>query len=70
MIDWEAAGWYPSFWEYAIAIYPCRWDDDWHLWVAKVLDEYLNEYAEMDMLFWEMGVLKSNMSLCCLPKIK
>jgi hypothetical protein len=32
----------------------CRSDDDWHLWVAKILDEYLNEYAWMDMVFREL----------------
>ncbi|KAJ2894821.1 phosphotransferase enzyme family protein [Zalerion maritima] len=54
MIDWEAAGWYPTFWEYSMAIYSCNWKDDWHLWVVKVLDEYPNEYAWMDTLFREL----------------
>jgi thiamine kinase-like enzyme len=40
MIDWEAAGWFPSFWEYAMALFSCRWNDDWHSWVVKVIDEY------------------------------
>ncbi|KEY70182.1 hypothetical protein S7711_03403 [Stachybotrys chartarum IBT 7711] len=54
MLDWEAAGWYPSFWEYATAMFSRRWDDDWHSWVIKVLDEYWNEYAWMDMMFREL----------------
>jgi hypothetical protein len=29
-------------------------DDDWHSWVIKVLDEYWNEYAWMDMMFREL----------------
>jgi hypothetical protein len=52
--DWEAAGWYPSFWEYVMTMYSCRWDDDWHSWAVKILDEYPNEYAWMDMVFREL----------------
>lgn len=55
IIDWETAGWYPSYWEYTLAMFTCgRWDDDWHIWVAKILDEYPNEYAWMDMLRREL----------------
>ena len=54
LIDWEAAGWYPAFWEYAMALFSCGWKDDWHSWVTRVLDEYPNEYAWMDMLFREL----------------
>ncbi|KAJ2895264.1 phosphotransferase enzyme family protein [Zalerion maritima] len=54
MINWEAAGWYPTFWEYSMAMFYCRWDDDWHSWVPRVLDEYLNEYAWMNMIFQEL----------------
>lgn len=24
-----------------------RWDNDWYVWEAKILDEYPNEYAWM-----------------------
>ncbi|KAH9221242.1 kinase-like domain-containing protein [Leptodontidium sp. 2 PMI_412] len=55
IIDWETAGWYPSYWEYTLAMFTCgRWDDDWHTWVTKILDEYPNEYAWMDMLRREL----------------
>ncbi|KAG4436788.1 hypothetical protein IFR05_007722 [Cadophora sp. M221] len=55
IIDWETAGWYPSYWEYTLAMFTCgRWDDDWHTCVAKILDEYLNEYVWMDMLRREL----------------
>jgi thiamine kinase-like enzyme len=44
IIDWETAGWYPSYWEYTLAMFTCgRWDDDWHIWVAQTLDKYPNE---------------------------
>ncbi len=29
IIDWEDAGWYPSYWEYFAAFTGFRWDDDW-----------------------------------------
>ncbi|KAH7317409.1 phosphotransferase enzyme family protein [Rhexocercosporidium sp. MPI-PUGE-AT-0058] len=44
-----------SYWEYTLAIFTCgRWDNDWHVWVAKILDEYPNEYVWMDMLRREL----------------
>lgn len=54
LVDWEAAGWYPPFWEYAMTLFSCRWDDGWHSWVVKILDEYPNEYTWMNMLFREL----------------
>ncbi|KAI9757301.1 MAG: hypothetical protein M4579_003512 [Chaenotheca gracillima] len=54
ILDWEFAGWYPSYWEYSRAIFGCRWDDDWNSWVGKILDPYLNEWAWMEMLFGEL----------------
>ncbi|CZR69578.1 uncharacterized protein PAC_19478 [Phialocephala subalpina] len=36
IIDWEASGWYPSYWEFANAMFACgRWEDDWSFWVYK-----------------------------------
>lgn len=55
VIDWEIAGWYPSYWEYARSIFACgRWNDDWSVYVDKVLDPFLNEWAWMDMLLKEL----------------
>ncbi|KAL9615667.1 MAG: hypothetical protein Q9160_009347 [Pyrenula sp. 1 TL-2023] len=46
LIDWESAGWYPSYWEYAIAIYASgRWDDDWSIWVESFLVPAYAEFA-------------------------
>jgi len=53
MIDWEEAAWYPTFWEYAMTMYSCRWNDYWHSWVVKILEEYPNEYAWMEMVLRE-----------------
>ena len=51
VIDWEFAGWYPSYWDFALALTACgRWGDDWHVWVRKILDPFLNEFVWMQML--------------------
>ncbi|KAF2627494.1 kinase-like protein [Macroventuria anomochaeta] len=55
IIDWEFAGWYPSYWEYARAIFACgRWDDDWNDWVDNILEPFRNEYAWMEILLREL----------------
>lgn len=54
IIDWEAAAWYPSYWEYVITLYACHWNDDWQFWVPKMLDEHLNEFGWMVMMFNEL----------------
>jgi aminoglycoside phosphotransferase (APT) family kinase protein len=55
IIDWEFAGWYPSYWEYARAIFACgHFDDDWSEWIDFILDVYRNEWAWMQMLIVEL----------------
>ncbi|KAG7146558.1 hypothetical protein HYQ46_004644 [Verticillium longisporum] len=51
IIDWELAGWYPVYFEYALAMSTSFFIDDWHSWIPQILDEYLNEYAWMEMHF-------------------
>ncbi|KKY28831.1 putative phosphotransferase enzyme family protein [Phaeomoniella chlamydospora] len=54
-LDWEVAGWYPSYWEYSRALFACgRWNDDWSFWVEKILEPFLNEWVWMDMLLKEL----------------
>ncbi len=40
IIDWEAAGWYPSFWEYCHTMTLLDHDNDWDEWVYEVFDRY------------------------------
>jgi hypothetical protein len=55
LVDWEYAGWYPSYWEYSKAILASgRWDDDWHIWVGKGLGPYFVEYPWFSMVFLEL----------------
>jgi Phosphotransferase enzyme family len=55
VIDWENAGWYPSYWEYTIAIFTCgTFSDDWFRWVNKMLDPAVNECSWMSSFLLEM----------------
>lgn len=55
VIDWESAGWYPEYWEYALAMFACgAWDDDWHEYLGHILTEFPNEYAWFEMLRKEL----------------
>ena len=56
LLDWECAGWYPAFWEYARTVCGCRlFDDDWHMFIPKFLKNYHCEYAWFQMLWTEIG---------------
>ncbi|KAI0551591.1 kinase-like domain-containing protein [Xylaria curta] len=55
IIDWAPSGWYPTYWEYAVATICCgRWKDDWHCYIAKMLDEFPDQYAWLYLLRIEM----------------
>lgn len=38
VLDWEDAGWYPSYWEYAGCFVDFQWVDDWPEKVEQILD--------------------------------
>lgn len=55
LLDWATAGWYPPYWEYAAAMYAARpWEDDWHAWIAEIMDEFPNQFLWMQTLRIEM----------------
>lgn len=55
LIDWEFAGWYPSYWEHSRAVFACgRWEGDWHLQIEKILDPFWNESAWVCMMLGEL----------------
>ena len=54
IVDWEKAGWYPSYWEYSVALYALRWDDDWGLFIPKMLSPYHSEAPWLQMLRLEL----------------
>lgn len=56
-LDWEFAGWYPTYWEYSKAVFSVgMWEDDWGLWLNRIFepDLYLNEWVWIQMLFLEL----------------
>ncbi|EJP68605.1 phosphotransferase enzyme family protein [Beauveria bassiana ARSEF 2860] len=54
IVDWAASGWYPVYWEYAVAVCAHRgWSSDWHTYIRLFLDEYPNHFAWMSRLRME-----------------
>ena len=51
LVDWETAGWYPSYWEYAHIFPLLQWFDDWPEYIEKVLDPLPLEGAMMRVVF-------------------
>lgn len=55
VIDWECAGWYPCYWEYANALWTSRrWGDDWFRFVGEVLDEHVVEFKCVENLLGDL----------------
>ncbi|KAK6509772.1 hypothetical protein TWF481_004502 [Arthrobotrys musiformis] len=51
LIDWEAAGWYPSYWEYVAAFLTVQWDDnDWGIRLGDAVDSWPSETTMMKMI--------------------
>ena len=43
LIDWEAAGFYPEFWDFCISIF-CGWGSGWVDYVDRAMKPYWKEY--------------------------
>ena len=54
IIDWEKSGWYPSYWEYCLAVCALRWDDDWCLWIQKVLEPFVSQAGWLQTIRLEL----------------
>jgi thiamine kinase-like enzyme len=50
VLDWEDAGWYPSYWEYAGCFVDFQWVDDWPEKVEMILDPHPLESAMLRMV--------------------
>lgn len=48
-LDWSAAGWYPSYWEYCSAMEVADHDDDWTMWIGEIFEglEHMPELGWM-----------------------
>lgn len=50
IVDWEASGWYPSYWEYAAAFVDFQWVDDWPAWIEKFVEPCPMEAALLKLV--------------------
>ncbi|KAI1759470.1 kinase-like domain-containing protein [Hypoxylon sp. FL1150] len=50
VIDWEDAGWYPSYWEYASCFIDFQWIDTWPENVELILGPYISEAAVLRLV--------------------
>lgn len=51
LVDWETAGWYPSYWEYTHIFPLLQWIDDWPEYVENILDPLPLEGAMIWFVF-------------------
>ncbi|PQK15811.1 hypothetical protein BB8028_0006g01330 [Beauveria bassiana] len=55
VIDWEAAGWWPEYWEYSAATLAAEFSDDFLIYLTTTaLDEYPNECAWLNPMIREL----------------
>lgn len=54
LVDWEYAGWYPSYWDYAISFTHFCWDDDWPERFESFLEPWPAEAALVRMFYQEI----------------
>ncbi len=54
IIDWEDAGWYPSYWEYASVAHAFQWDDDWPAKFEQIISPCPAETALFKYLYQEI----------------
>lgn len=45
ILDWEMAGWYPEYWEFAKAFYLENFTTDWGIYMLDTLSPYYYEQA-------------------------
>jgi tRNA A-37 threonylcarbamoyl transferase component Bud32 len=53
-IDWETAGFYPDYWEYARASGPVRHIDDWEDYLCDILVPFPRETKALKMVFHDL----------------
>ncbi|PMD48095.1 kinase-like protein [Hyaloscypha variabilis F] len=54
VVDWEEAGWYPSYWEYSVLFIAFQWDDDWPKRLEQIVDPWPSEAAILRMLYQDL----------------
>jgi hypothetical protein len=54
LVDWESAGWYPSYGEYVSSFFAFKWDDDWMDRVEGIVDAWDAEAAMMRVIYQDI----------------
>lgn len=55
IVDWESAGWYPAYWEYASMVGRFHWDSDWLETVDAAMDPYPLEASMFLLIMRDLG---------------
>ncbi len=50
IVDWETAGWYPAYWEYAGGVVSYLWDSDWLEKLERIIEAFPLEAAMISMV--------------------
>ena len=56
IVDWETAGFYPEYWEYARAYQSIRFTDDWESYICGVLSPLPREHNMLRIVFRDLFV--------------
>lgn len=56
LVDWEASGWYPAYWEYFLAFVSFMWEDDWCSKASGAVDTWPAETAMMKMFYQDLWI--------------
>ncbi|KAI9672988.1 MAG: hypothetical protein M1817_003152 [Caeruleum heppii] len=55
VVDWEDAGWYPAYWEYAVAFGSFIWhEDDWPNVIESIISPWCAEAAMMKLIIEDL----------------
>ncbi|KAF5002440.1 hypothetical protein FGRMN_452 [Fusarium graminum] len=57
IVDWESAGWYPAFWEYASALARPHEEADWPECVGHMIEPYHLELTMIFLVFQDLQLI-------------
>ncbi|KAG8670997.1 hypothetical protein FPOAC2_04303 [Fusarium poae] len=57
IVDWDSAGWYPAYWEYASTLAGVESTSEWPDQVGKILKPYPLEYSMIVLVFLNLQLI-------------
>ncbi|KAF5019120.1 hypothetical protein F66182_8889 [Fusarium sp. NRRL 66182] len=57
IVDWESAGWYPAYWEYASALARAHEEIDWPEHVGRMMRPYPLELSMILLVFQDLQLI-------------